>query len=58
MQVKQENVRGMIGMLLASIVLAIALPLKASAAESVTYLFPAPPSLPAFGPIRLANGKG
>ncbi len=30
----------------------------ASAAESVTYLFPAPPSLPAFAPIRLAKGKG
>jgi NitT/TauT family transport system substrate-binding protein len=30
----------------------------ASAAETVTYLFPAPPSLPAFGPIRLAKGKG
>jgi NitT/TauT family transport system substrate-binding protein len=29
-----------------------------SAAENVTYLFPAPPSLPAFGPIRLAKGKG
>ena len=29
----------------------------ASAADSVTYLFPAPPSLPAFGPIRLAQGK-
>jgi len=28
------------------------------AAETVTYLFPAPPSLPAFGPIRLAKGKG
>ena len=28
------------------------------AAETVTYLFPAPPSLPAFGPIRLAQGKG
>src|SRR5712691_1887969 len=27
-------------------------------AETVTYLFPAPPSLPAFGPIRLAKGKG
>jgi hypothetical protein len=43
MQVKQENVRGMIGILLASIMFAVALPLKASAAESVTYLFPAPP---------------
>jgi NitT/TauT family transport system substrate-binding protein len=30
----------------------------AFAAETVTYLFPAPPSLPAFGPIRLAKGKG
>jgi NitT/TauT family transport system substrate-binding protein len=30
----------------------------APAAETLTYLFPAPPSLPAFGPIRLAQGKG
>jgi NitT/TauT family transport system substrate-binding protein len=30
----------------------------ATAAEAVTYLFPAPPSLPAFGPIRLAKCKG
>jgi NitT/TauT family transport system substrate-binding protein len=30
----------------------------ATAAEAITYLFPAPPSLPAFGPIRLAKGKG
>ena len=36
----------------------LALTPGASAAESVTYLFPAPPSLPAFGPIRLAKGKG
>lgn len=28
------------------------------AQEKVTYLFPAPPMLPAFGPIRLAQGKG
>ena len=28
------------------------------AAEAVTYLFPAPPILPAFGPIQLAKGKG
>ncbi len=33
-----------------------AMPLHA--AESVTYLFPAPPVLPAFGPIQLAKGKG
>src|ERR1041385_2866997 len=26
--------------------------------EKITYLFPAPPVLPAFGPIRLAQGKG
>src|SRR3569832_1651725 len=31
---------------------------KAGAAESVTYLFPAPPILPAFGPIQLAKGRG
>jgi NitT/TauT family transport system substrate-binding protein len=29
-----------------------------AALEKVTYLFPAPPILPAFGPIRLALGKG
>ena len=27
-----------------------------AAQEKVTYLFPAPPMLPAFGPIRLAQG--
>ena len=31
---------------------------RANANESVTYLFPAPPILPAFGPIQLAKGKG
>src|SRR5438874_13655304 len=30
----------------------------ALANEAVTYLFPAPPILPAFGPIQLAKGKG
>ncbi|MBI1205228.1 MAG: ABC transporter substrate-binding protein [Rhodopseudomonas sp.] len=30
----------------------------ASAAEKATYLFPAPPILPAFGPIQLAKGRG
>jgi NitT/TauT family transport system substrate-binding protein len=30
----------------------------ARAAEKITYLFPAPPLLPAFGPIQLAKGKG
>ena len=27
-------------------------------AEEVTYLFPAPPVLPAFGPIQIAKGNG
>jgi NitT/TauT family transport system substrate-binding protein len=31
---------------------------RARADEQITYLFPAPPLLPAFGPIRLAQGKG
>src|SRR5215468_3925359 len=31
---------------------------SARANETVTYLFPAPPILPAFGPIQLAKGKG
>jgi NitT/TauT family transport system substrate-binding protein len=31
---------------------------SAQTLEKVTYLFPAPPILPAFGPIRLAQGKG
>ena len=30
----------------------------ARADETITYLFPAPPLLPAFGPIQLAKGKG
>jgi NitT/TauT family transport system substrate-binding protein len=30
----------------------------ALADEKITYLFPAPPLLPAFGPIRLAQGRG
>ena len=30
----------------------------AFALEDVTYLFPAPPIFPAFGPIQLAKGKG
>jgi NitT/TauT family transport system substrate-binding protein len=58
---RQGKLSGLGGAIAAiGIVLAaqLALPLAASAAESVTYLFPAPPSLPAFGPIRLAKGKG
>jgi NitT/TauT family transport system substrate-binding protein len=33
-------------------------PASAQTLEKVTYLFPAPPVLPAFGPIQLAKGKG
>src|ERR1700756_2127024 len=33
-------------------------PPTARADEKITYLFPAPPILPAFGPIQLAKGKG
>src|SRR5580765_7714884 len=33
-------------------------PPAARADEKITYLFPAPPILPAFGPIQLAKGKG
>src|SRR5262249_10745980 len=33
-------------------------PAWSQSAEKITYLFPAPPILPAFGPIRLAQGKG
>src|SRR5215207_3597352 len=31
---------------------------RAQSLKKITYLFPAPPVLPAFGPIRLAQGKG
>lgn len=43
-----------------AVVCIVALPIAtpATAAESITYLFPAPPILPAFGPIQLAKGKG
>jgi NitT/TauT family transport system substrate-binding protein len=37
---------------------AAALGNEAAAQEKVVYLFPAPPMLPAFGPIRMAQGKG
>jgi len=40
------------------IVAAMIAPPQADAAESITYLVPAPPMLPAFGPIQLAKGKG
>jgi NitT/TauT family transport system substrate-binding protein len=47
--------RVMTGLMLA---VGLAASSPATAAEQVTYLFPAPPVLPAFGPIQLAKGKG
>jgi NitT/TauT family transport system substrate-binding protein len=44
------------GILLAAGLLCAVQP--ALADEKVTYLFPAPPLLPAFGPIQIAKGKG
>ena len=41
-----------------ALVWVVAAPGGAIAAETITYLFPAPPLLPAFGPIQLAKGKG
>jgi NitT/TauT family transport system substrate-binding protein len=46
------------GVLLALLGLGLPSVISLRAAESVTYLFPAPPGLPAFGPIQLAKGKG
>src|SRR6202795_5325740 len=54
----RKHLRKAVVGLAAGIVLASNLTTAASAAEGVTYLFPAPPSLPAFGPIQLAQGKG
>jgi NitT/TauT family transport system substrate-binding protein len=42
----------------AAILLALGPFQAALAGDRLTYLFPAPPMLPAFGPIQLAKGKG
>ncbi len=44
------------GLAIAVVALQAATPARAD--EKLTYLFPAPPILPAFGPIQLAKGKG
>ena len=36
----------------------LTVPARGQSLEKITYLFSAPPVLPAFGPIRLAQGKG
>jgi len=43
---------------IAGAALAMTLGAGSASAEKVTYLFPAPPILPAFGPIQIAKGKG
>jgi NitT/TauT family transport system substrate-binding protein len=57
MIVRMTAVRATLAAVLLLVVALLAAPL-AFAAETVTYLFPAPPSLPAFAPIQLAKGKG
>ena len=52
------GVRRCLPVLATALVLIAPVATMARAAESVTYLFPAPPMLPAFGPIQLAKGKG
>jgi NitT/TauT family transport system substrate-binding protein len=56
MLVRLASVRSMLAALLFAVAPLLTPP--AFAAETITYLFPAPPSLPAFAPIRLAKGKG
>jgi NitT/TauT family transport system substrate-binding protein len=46
------------GAMLGAGVLLPGAPARAQSLEKITYLFPAPPVLPAFGPLRLAQGKG
>jgi NitT/TauT family transport system substrate-binding protein len=43
-------------LVLCAVVVGWAAPARAD--EKITYLFPAPPILPAFGPIQIAKGKG
>ena len=50
--------RGLLGAAAAAAVLAAGATTPQAAEEKVNYLFPAPPILPAFGPIHIARGKG
>ena len=61
MSIHTDLSRRLSGLAMAALALAAPLfiqPALAIAAEKVIYLFPAPPFLPAFGPIQLAQGKG
>ena len=50
--------RRLLAAAIAALGLGFNLPAAAQSMQKVTYLFPAPPILPAFGPIQLAKGKG
>ena len=54
----QMSPRKILSSAAACVITAVALAATTAALEDVTYLFPAPPILPAFGPIQLAKGKG
>jgi NitT/TauT family transport system substrate-binding protein len=53
-----QSRRQSLARIVAAALVTAALSAPADAAEAITYLFPAPPILPAFGPIQLAKGKG
>lgn len=53
-----SRLRGCVLLLATALAFAAPVSTPSNAAESITYLFPAPPMLPAFGPIQLAKGKG
>jgi NitT/TauT family transport system substrate-binding protein len=53
-----QSRRQSLARIVAAALVTAALSAPAAAAEAITYLFPAPPILPAFGPIQLAKGKG
>ncbi len=53
---RRQALRGTAALTLTAGIGGLATPARAN--EKITYLFPAPPLLPAFGPIQLAKGRG
>ncbi|MFZ2068812.1 MAG: ABC transporter substrate-binding protein, partial [Xanthobacteraceae bacterium] len=53
---RRRALRGAAALTLTAGLGGLATPARAN--EKITYLFPAPPLLPAFGPIQLAKGRG
>ena len=53
---RRQALRGAAAVTLTAGLGGLATPARAN--EKITYLFPAPPLLPAFGPIQLAKGRG